>query len=267
MAAAPFGRLQWGTVPDLADVDLTLRIDRREETDRLERAQKRLLQLRLCTAGLVGERTPGPPICVVMEGWDAAGKGGAIKRLLASLDARHYRVAYFSKPSAAEKAHTFLWRFYPELPGAGEMTVFDRSWYGRVLVERIEGFATEEGWRRAYREIVEFERTLTSDGVILIKFWLHISHDEQAKRFESRLEDPLRAWKLGPEDWRNRDKRPQYEAAVQDMLHETSTELAPWDVVASESKRYARVNVAETVVARVEDGLRRAGIKPPRPPD
>ncbi len=254
-------------MPDIDDVDLSLAIDKKEELRRLVAGQRRMLQLRLVTAGLAGDGLPGPPICVVMEGWDAAGKGGAIKRLLASLDARHYRVAYFSKPSPVEKAHTFLWRFYPDLPGLGDLTVFDRSWYGRVLVERVEEFATDEEWRRAYQEIVDFERSLTCEGAILIKLWLHISHDEQGRRFESRQADPLRAWKLGPEDWRNRDKRPEYEAAVRDMLERTHTEMAPWDVIEAESKRYARVRVLETVIARVEDGMRQAGIKPPAPLD
>jgi polyphosphate kinase 2 (PPK2 family) len=252
-------------VPDLDDVDLSLTIDKKQELRRLDVAQRHFLQLRLATAGLSGDGILGPPICVVMEGWDAAGKGGAIKRLLAPLDARHYRVAYFAKPTPVEKGHTFLWRFYPDLPGSGDLTVFDRSWYGRVLVERVEGFATEAEWRRAYQEIVEFERSLTSDGVIMIKLWMHISHDEQARRFESRQADPLRSWKLGPEDWRTRDKRPQYEAAVREMLERTDTETAPWDVIEGESKRFARVRVIETVIARVEEGLSRAGLKLPLP--
>jgi AMP-polyphosphate phosphotransferase len=250
-------------VPDLDDVDLGLRLDKGEELRRLSAAQRRFLHLRLVTAGLIGDGRLGPPICVVMEGWDASGKGGAIKRMLAPLDVRHYKVANFSKPTAVEKAHSFLWRFYPDLPGAGDLTIFDRSWYGRVLVERVEGFATPEEWGRAYEEIVEFERSLTHDGVVMIKFWLHISHEEQARRFESRAEDPLRSWKLGPEDWRNREKRPSYEAAVRDMLTKTHTELAPWEVVPGENKRYARVRVIESVIARVEEGLVRAGIKVP----
>jgi polyphosphate kinase 2 (PPK2 family) len=254
-------------VPDLDKVDLRLKLTKAEELERLVEAQRRLLHLRLVTAGLVGDQTPGPPICVVMEGWDAAGKGGAIKRLLAPLDVRHYRVAYFSKPTSAEKAHTFLWRFYPALPGVGEMTVFDRSWYGRVLVERVEGFATVDEWRRAYGEIVEFERSLTSEGMVMVKLWMHISHDEQARRFEDRRLDPLRAWKLGSEDWRNREKRPDYEAAVTEMLARTHTDLAPWEVIPAENKRYARVKVIETVVARLEEGLVRAGVKLPAPLD
>jgi polyphosphate kinase 2 (PPK2 family) len=261
----------WGAAPadavppDLDGLDLSPTLDKKEELRRLQVAQRRLLQLRLFTAGLVGATEAGPPICVVMEGWDAAGKGGAIKRLVAPLDVRHYQLAYFAKPTPIEKAHTFLWRFYPDLPGIGDLTVYDRSWYGRVLVERVEQFATDEEWGRAYQEIVDFERSLTSEGAIMIKLWLQISHAEQGRRFESRQADPLRSWKLGPEDWRNRDKRPQYDEAVRDMLARTHTATAPWDLVAAESKRYARVRVIETVIARIEDGMRRAGTKPPAP--
>jgi polyphosphate kinase 2 (PPK2 family) len=261
----------WGAAPadavppDLDGLDLSPTLDKKEELRRLQVAQRRLLQLRLFTAGLVGATEAGPPICVVMEGWDAAGKGGAIKRLVAPLDVRHYQLAYFAKPTPIEKAHTFLWRFYPDLPGIGDLTVYDRSWYGRVLVERVEQFATDEEWGRAYQEIVDFERSLTSEGAIMIKLWLQISHAEQGRRFESRQADPLRSWKLGPEDWRNRDKRPQYDEAVRDMLARTHTATAPWDLVAAESKRYARVRVIETVIARIEDGMRRVGTKPPAP--
>lgn len=252
-------------MPTLADADLSSTLSRSDETLRLAVAQRRLLQLRLTTAGLLGKGEPGPPVCVVVEGWDASGKGGAIKRLVAPIDVRHAQVAAFAKPSTREKRHQFLWRFSPHLPGWGDMTVFDRSWYGRVLVERVEGFATDAEWGRAYAEIVDFERALGADGAIIVKFWLHISHDEQLRRFESRSGDPLRSWKLGPEDWRNREKRPQYEEAVEDMLTRTHHDLGPWDVVAAESKRFARVAVVETVVARIEAGLARSGIEVPLP--
>lgn len=251
----------------LEGVDLTLRLGRKDELLRLERAQRRLLHLRLATAGLLDDDGPGPPICVVMEGWDASGKGGAIKRLVGGLDIRHYSIAFFAKPTATEKAHSFLWRFYPSLPGWGDMTVFDRSWYGRVLVERVEGFASPDEWGRAYDEIVEFERSLALDGTILVKFWLEISHDEQLRRFQSRQVDPLRTWKLGEEDWRNREKRPQYEVALADMFAKTGHDLGPWDVIEAEDKRHARVKVIETVVARVEEGMRRVGREPPAPLD
>jgi polyphosphate kinase 2 (PPK2 family) len=252
----------------LDEVDLTRSLGKKEERRRLAAAQRRLLQLRLATAGLLDDPRPGPPICVVMEGWDASGKGGAIKRLVGGLDIRHYTVAFFAKPTAVEKAHSFLWRFYPALPGWGDLTVYDRSWYGRVLVERVEGFATAEEWGRAYDEIVEFERSIALDGTILVKFWLEISHEEQLRRFEDRQLDPLRAWKLGAEDWRNREKRPQYEAALADMFARTDHDLGRWDLVEAEDKRYARVKVIETVIARIEEGLRRIGreVPPPLPP-
>ncbi len=250
----------------LDSVDLGLRLSRKEEADRLAAAQRRLAQLRLTTAGLLDVSRPGPPICVVMEGWDASGKGGAIRRLVGSLDIRHYRVAFFAKPTAVEKSHQFLWRFWPALPGWGEMTVYDRSWYGRVLVERVEGFAAEEEWGRAYEEIVAFERQLAADGMILVKFWLEISPEEQLARFEARRADPLRAWKLDEEDWRNRAKRPQYEEALRDMFARTDHDLGRWDVVSAEDKRHARVSVVETAVSRIEQGMLRQGIEPPPPP-
>ncbi len=248
---------------ELDHTDLSLTISKAEEERRLVAGQRRLLQLRLINGGQVTDGRLGPPVCVLFEGWDASGKGGAIKRLLTPLDPRHVRVASFGAPTPDEKRHHFLWRFYPALPGWGGMAVFDRSWYGRVLVERVEGFATEEQWRRAYEEISGFERSLALEGMVLVKLWLHISHEEQLRRFERREADPLKRWKLGAEDWRNRRQRPEYEAAVRDMLTFTDHELGPWDVIPAEDKRYARVNVLETVIARMEDGMRREGIEPP----
>jgi polyphosphate kinase 2 (PPK2 family) len=250
-------------VANITDVDLSLRITRREEEARLIVAQERMLQLRLHLGGHLDEPRLGPPVCVVFEGWDAAGKGGAIRRLVAPLDARHVWVTGFSKPTPDEKRHHFLWRFWPSLPGWGGMAIFDRSWYGRVLVERVEGFATDAQWQRAYGEICEFERTLADDGMIFVKLWMHISHEEQGRRFERRARDPLKAWKLGEEDWRNREKRGPYEDALRDMLERTEHELAPWDVIEAEDKRWGRVKVLETVVARIEAGMRREGFEPP----
>src|SRR5881409_3069556 len=181
----------------LDDLDLSLRLSADEEARRLQRAQQRLLQLRLFAGGLLGESGQlGPPLCVVFEGWDASGKGGCIKRLVSPLDPRHVRVAQFAAPTYDEKRHHFLWRFWPALPGWGGMAVFDRSWYGRVLVERVEGLATREQWSRAYEEINDFERGLADEGMVLIKFWLHISPEEQLKRFKKREKDPLKTWKL-----------------------------------------------------------------------
>src|SRR3954468_23527619 len=230
----------------LDDLDLTLRLSSDDEARRLQRAQHRLLQLRLLAGGLVGDGGRlGPPLCVVFEGWDASGKGGCIKRLVSPLDPRHVRVAQFGAPTYDEKRHHFLWRFWPALPGWGGMAILDRSWYGRVLVERVEGFASDEEWQRAYDEIVAFETMLAREGMVIVKLWLHVSEDEQLKRFEARKDDPLKAYKLTDEDWRNRDKRPAYTAAIEDMIERTGTELAPWHLIEGDSKRYARVRVIE----------------------
>jgi AMP-polyphosphate phosphotransferase len=252
----------------LDDLDLSLKLSREEEATRLERAWKRLTQLRLTLGGLIGNGELGPPVCVIFEGGDASGKGGAIRRLVAELDPRHVRVVQFAAPTHDEKRHHFLWRFWPSLPGWGGMAVFDRSWYGRVLVERVEGFATREQWLRAYDEINSFERTLADEGMILIKFWLHISGDEQMKRFKRREKDPLKSWKLTEEDWRNREKRDEYKQAVEDMVARTSVEPnARWHLIAAESKRYARAAVIEAVIAEIEQGMRRFGQEPPPPLD
>jgi polyphosphate kinase 2 (PPK2 family) len=243
----------------LATVDLSAKLSKKKASERLDGALRRLLYLRLVLGGQLGDHRIGPPLCVVFEGWDASGKGGAIKRLVSPLDPRHVRVAQYAAPTYDEKRHHFLWRFWPALPGWGGMTVLDRSWYGRVLVERVEGFATEDQWSRAYDEIVEFERTLVAEGMVLVKFWMHISEREQLRRFDSRAGDPLRSWKLTDEDWRNRAKRPLYEAAVEEMLARTDHPRAPWHVVAGDDKRLARVTVVETVCAAVEAELRAHG--------
>jgi polyphosphate kinase 2 (PPK2 family) len=249
-------------VAGLDDVDLTLKLSADEGLRRLERAQRRLLALRLQCAGLIGDGTLGPPLCVLFEGWDASGKGGAIRRLTAPLDPRHVTVAEFAAPTDREKHHHFLWRFWPMVPGQGGMVVFDRSWYGRVLVERIEGFASQPEWERAYEEIVNFERGICGEGLVLVKFWLEISESEQLKRFEARRNDPLKRWKLTDDDWRNREKRPEYELALRDMLRHTDHKRAPWTLVSAQSKAYARVAVTEAVVERLEHGMRAAGQDP-----
>ena len=242
-------------------LDMTLKLSRSEEAERLEAAQKRLLALRLQLGGLIGGEL-GPPVLVLFEGWDASGKGGAIKRLVAQVDPRHVRVAQFAAPTFDEKRHHFLQRFWDKLPGWGGMAVFDRSWYGRVLVERVEGFATTEQWTRAYAEIVEFERSLALEGMILVKFWIHISDKEQLRRFERRKVDPLKSWKLTDEDWRNRAKRKDYAAAVEDMIERTDHRLGAWQLVEGDSKRYARVKVIETVIDEIEKGMRSRGFEP-----
>jgi polyphosphate kinase 2 (PPK2 family) len=251
----------------LDELDLTASLTRKEEARALDRAWERLTQLRLTLGGQIGERKLGPPVCVLFEGWDASGKGGAIKRLVAHIDPRHVRVVQFAAPTADEKRHHFLWRFFGVLPGWGGMAVFDRSWYGRVLVERVEGFATREQWLRAYDEINSFERTLADEGMILVKLWLHISEAEQLKRFKRRESDPLKRWKLTDEDWRNREKRREYIGAVEDMLARTDQPYAPWHLIEGDSKRYARVRVIETVTERLEQGMPQWGMEPPPPLD
>jgi polyphosphate kinase 2 (PPK2 family) len=241
----------------LDEIDLTARLDRDEYQHRLAAAQRRFTELRLGLGGQTTEGEVGPGVLVVMEGVDAAGKGGSIKRMVERLDPRHYSVYSYAKPTEREKRHHFLWRFWAKVPGHGGLCVFDRSWYGRVLVERVEGFAPRDQWMRAYNEIVEFERSLVLEGVILVKFWLQVSEEEQLRRFKDREKDPLRSWKLVDEDWRNREKWPQYQLAIEDMLAQTDHELAPWDLVSGEQKKWARVAVLETLNERIVQGLDR----------
>ena len=255
-------------MPRLTDVDLSLALTKKEEARRLEAAQLRLLSLRLSLGGQLSRgKDLGPPVCIVFEGWDASGKGGCIKRLVAPLDPRHVRVAQFAAPTFDEKRHHFLWRFWPVLPGWGGMAVLDRSWYGRVLVERVEGFASEEQWRRAYGEIADFENSLAAEGMILVKFWMHLSTEEQLRRFRAREGDPLKQWKLTDEDWRNREKWDEYAAAAEDMLEKTSSPASPWVVVEAENKRWARVRVLEATVEHIERGLRERGLPVPPTPE
>ena len=246
----------------LSDADLTRKLGGREGQAQLEAAQRRLLALRLMCGGLIGDGPLGPPVSVVFEGWDASGKGGAIRRLTAALDPRHVTVASFAAPTEREKRHHFLWRFWPSLPGWGGMTVFDRSWYGRVLVERVEGFATEAEWRRAYDEIVTFERGVCEEGMVIVKLWLHISEHEQLRRYRARERDPLKRWKLTDEDWRNLAHRSDYDRAVTEMLRRTDHKYAPWHVISAENKPYARVEVLQGVIAAIEDRLRRSAATP-----
>jgi polyphosphate kinase 2 (PPK2 family) len=249
----------------LDELDLSLKLKRREQDELLARHGRRLAQLRLALAGLIGSGALGPALTVLFEGWDAGGKGGAIKRLVAPLDARHVRVRSFSAPSPDEKRHHYLHRFVPALPGRGGMAIFDRTWYGRVLVERVEGFASESEWGRAYAEIDAFEKLLTDDGMIIVKFWLHISEGEQLERFERRRDDPLKAWKLTEDDWRNRGKRGAYIAAIEDMLERTDSEHASWRLVPADSKRYARVQVMREVIAAIEGACAEQGFPLPEP--
>jgi polyphosphate kinase 2 (PPK2 family) len=241
----------------LSKIDLTAKLNPEEYQERLYTAQRKILRLRLDMAGLMDDPELGPGVLVVLEGSDAGGKGGAIKRIVEPLDPRHYDVFTYAKPTFDEKSRHFLWRFWKDIPGLGGFALFDRSWYGRVLVERIEGYATKQQWKRAYDEIVQFERNLVLEGVIIVKFWLQVSPDEQLRRFEKRQGDPLRRWKLTDEDWRNRDKLDRYNGAVEDMIKRTDHDLAGWHLVSGEQKRWARVNVLETLVERIEEGIER----------
>jgi polyphosphate kinase 2 (PPK2 family) len=234
----------------LESVDLNLALEKSVYAQELQTLQNELRTLQL---QLTEQRRP---IMIVYEGWDAAGKGGNITRLTERLDPRFFTVYGIGKPTQEELDHHYLWRFWTKLPARDHLVILDRSWYGRVLVERVEGFATEAEWRRAYGEINTFERLLIEDGTIIIKFWLHISPDEQLMRFERRLQDPAKRWKMNDEDWRNRAKWPEYEAAVEDMLQETHTDIAPWVVVEGNDKRWARIKGLRTVVERFRAEVR-----------
>jgi polyphosphate kinase 2 (PPK2 family) len=192
---------------------------------------------------------------LVFEGSDGAGKGGCIRRVMQSLDARFYRVIPIAAPTDEELAHPYLWRFWRRLPGRGHINIYDRSWYGRVLVERIEGFCNPLDWHRAYSEINAFERELSEHQILVVKFWLAISEDEQLKRFKRREETGYKRYKLTPEDWRNREKAPAYEAAACDMISQTSTSFAPWTLVEADNKLFARIKVLSTFCKRLEEAI------------
>lgn len=247
----------------LAKLDMSQRLDRDQYLARVQAEQRRLLQLRLHLGGYAGSRDIGPGLLVLFEGPDASGKGGAIRAIVGHLDPRHYEVVNYAAPSRAEKEHHFLWRFWKRVPGWGQMAVFDRSWYGRVLVERVEGFATPTEWKRAFETIRDFERSLVAEGIIVVKFWMHISDDEQLRRFQSREQNPLKKWKLTPEDWRNRDRNREYDAAAEEMFRRTDHSLAPWDIIPAEQKRFARVAVIERLNRRIEEGMERVGMPVP----
>jgi AMP-polyphosphate phosphotransferase len=247
------------------EIDLSLSMDKAKSAERVAAAQHRLTQLRLFTAGLLQPDVVAPGLVVLFEGFDAAGKGGAIRRLTASIDPRHVRVVPIGPPTPDELRHVFLWRFQPTIPGAGGMTVYDRSWYGRLLVERVEGLIDKATAKRSGQEIVQFEQLLTDNNITLVKFWLHISDEEQLRRFKDRESDPLKQWKLTADDWRNREKRAAYLDALEDMVEMTDQSHAHWDLIPAESKHYARVAVLETLIERWVHDLERRGLKVPKP--
>jgi AMP-polyphosphate phosphotransferase len=228
----------------LEKIDLNKKLSNQEYTKELNPLQMQLLALE--HELYLKQRC----LIVVFEGWDAAGKGGGIKRLTERLDSRGYEVYPIAAPAGEDKTHHYLWRFWRRLkpPSEKQVQIFDRSWYGRVMVERVEGFCSEEAWKRAYREINDFEGQLVSSGFIMAKFWLQISQEEQLARFKEREANPTKSWKLTPEDWRNRDKWPQYNQALTDMLLKNSTLIAPWTVVEANDKYYARIKILRTLV-------------------
>ncbi len=236
--------------PTLQGVDYHLRLEADQYREALKREQKRLFNLEM---QMYRKRIP---LILMYEGQDAAGKGGNIKRVAQALDARAYTIFPSPAPTKPELMHPFLWRYWTRLPRAGHVGIYDRSWYGRVLVERVEGFASPAEWGRAYDEINEFERELTDWGAILLKFWVEIDRAEQLRRFEARAADPAKQWKITDEDWRNRDKYPQYREAVEDMFRLTSTEFAPWIILESNDKRYARVKALRIINDAIEARLK-----------
>lgn len=233
----------------LEKLDMSKKLNKKDYADQIETAQSRLrkLEYRIYKKQV--------PVLCVFEGWDAGGKGGAIKRVTEMLDPRGFSVSSYAAPVGEEKTHHYLWRFWRNLPRAGHIAIFDRSYYGRVLVERVERFAADPEWQRAYQEINEFESHQASFGMVVCKFWLHITPEEQLRRFRGRELDPFRSYKLTEEDWRNRAKIPEYTSAVEDMLMRTSTPHAPWTVVEANDKFYARVKVVETVVEAIGQRL------------
>ena len=235
----------------LSTIDLTKSLTKEEYVRDLIRYQ---LQVQGLAYQLYVQKRP---LVIVYEGWDAGGKGGNIKRITEKMDPRGYQVYPIAAPQGEDKTHHYLYRFWRRLkpPDEKQTLIFDRSWYGRVMVERLEGFCTEEEWKRAYREINEFERQLVDFGTILVKFWIHISQEEQLRRFEFRQETPYKAWKLTDEDWRNRQKWDLYEKAINDMILKTSTLTAPWTIVEGNCKWYARVKALRTLVEVLSEEL------------
>ena len=235
----------------LSSLDMQQKVSKKDFGERLEKLQGRLNLLQRKA------QAKGISTILVFEGWDAAGKGGAIRRITRALDARSYQVIPIAAPTDEERAQHYLWRFWRHLSRTGRLTIFDRSWYGRVLVERVEGFASENEWKRAYTEIGEFEDQLVEHGIVLMKYWVHITQEEQLRRFKEREKAKYKQWKLTDEDWRNRAKWPDYERAVNEMIERTSTRAAPWTVVEGNDKYFARLKVLKTLCDSLGDAVER----------
>ncbi len=237
-------------MPKLSEVNLDKTIKEEDYKKELDKLQERLSELH---NEIYHKKIP---VIIAYEGWDAAGKGGNIKRVAAALDPRGYEVHPIASPEPAEKARHYLWRFWNRLPKDGHIAIFDRTWYGRVMVERLEGFCSENDWQRAYNEINEFEKELADWNAVIIKFWVHIDKDTQLARFTDRQNTPEKQWKITDEDWRNREKWDQYEEAVDEMLEKTSTKFAPWHILESNDKHYARIKALKIIIKAIEDKLK-----------
>ena len=233
----------------LDHVDLTRTLSDKQYNDELKHYQGKLFDL----AWKAHHQKKS--VVAVFEGWDASGKGGAIRRVTRAIDARLYRVLSVAAPTDEEKAHQYLWRFWRHIPLAGYISIYDRSWYGRVLVERVEGFAREEEWKRSYNEINHFEEQLCESGIIMLKFWIHLGKDEQLKRFKEREKTPWKMHKITDEDWRNRERWDDYKEAVNDMVAHTSTEFAPWSLISGNDKKVARVEIIKTLCEAMKKNL------------
>ena len=236
-------------LPKLKDVDLSPYLSDEEYRAQLKKLQKRLGELH----NVIYRKKI--PVILCYEGWDAAGKGGNIRRVARPLDPRGFDVMPIASPTPDELARQYLWRFWKRLPRSGHICIFDRTWYGRVMVERLEGFCSEDDWKRAYNEINEFERQLTDWGAVVLKFWIHIDQDTQLQRFNDRQNTPEKQWKLTDEDWRNREKWPQYEEAIDEMLQKTGTVNAPWFIIESNDKKYARIKTLKIVIDALEKAV------------
>ena len=237
-------------IDKLQDISLDRSLTDEEYEGLLNKYQKRLNELH----NIVYRKKI--PVIIAYEGWDAAGKGGNIKRITESLDPRGFEVHPIASPEPHEKARHYLWRFWNRLPKTGHIAIFDRTWYGRVMVERLEGFCSENDWQRAYVEINEFEKELADWGAVIVKFWVQIDKDTQLERFNERENTPEKKWKITDEDWRNREKWDLYEAAVNEMLAKTNTTYAPWNILESNDKKYARIKALKTVIDAIEEKLK-----------
>ena len=246
-AAAPVVNLNQQSLLDC--LDLSLQLDKKTYNKELAYYQGKLNKL-----ARMAQQQKRSSI-LVFEGWDAGGKGGAIRRVTHAVDARNYRVIPIAAPTDEERSQHYLWRFWRHIPRAGKVTIYDRSWYGRVLVERIENFATSDEWMRSYAEIANFEEALTNHGIILLKFWLHIDQDEQLRRFQEREQISYKKYKITEDDYRNREKWDDYKAAVNEMITRTSIRNAPWILVEGNDKKYARVKILKTFCDRLESVL------------